>query len=132
MITIEYDGEPARKARPRFNTKTGRAFTPRETKDAEERVAQYAKAQNVGEDMPLDGPVAITVSFWTTHTGERPIGRIDCDNALKLVMDALNSICWHDDFQVEQINASLFRGAESGWTSIVIRPLESNQNGDIR
>ena len=123
MITIEYDGEPLGKERPRFNKKTGGVFTPKKTRNAEDRVAWYAKAQNAGVDMPLDGPLVVTLSFWTTHTGETPIGRIDCDNALKLVMDALNGICWHDDFQVEQINAYLFRGAEEAKTSIVIRPL---------
>lgn len=123
MIVIEYDGEPQRKERPRFNTKTGHAFTPRKTKDAEERIAQYARYQNAGVDLPLDGELSITLSFWTTHDGVSPIGRIDIDNATKLVMDALNGVIWHDDWQICELNVSLLRGAEEGYTSIVVRPI---------
>jgi len=123
MITIEYDGEPQRKERPRFNTKTGHAFTPRKTKDAEERIAQYARYQNVGAELPLDGELAITLSFRTTHDGSNPIGRIDIDNATKLVMDALNGVIWHDDWQISELYASLVRGADEGFTRVTIRQL---------
>jgi len=68
---------------------------------------------------PLDGPLSmwLTASFGVPASWPRarrtqalageivPVSRPDLDNIIKVVMDALNHICWHDDAVVVQIAA---------------------------
>jgi Holliday junction resolvase RusA-like endonuclease len=92
-IYFVHDGVPIPKARARFS-KTGPAYTPKRTSDAEKDLAWVLKA-NVPQ-RPMVGPVALVAMFYlpTQH-------RCDGDNLLKLLKDSGNRAgIWHDDSQV--------------------------------
>lgn len=86
LFTIE--GEPIVKGRPRF-TKTGHAYTPKATKDAEARVGEAYEG-----DL-FSGNVGVELHFFQ---GSR--ARKDIDNMVKLVLDGLNGVAWPDDIHV--------------------------------
>jgi Holliday junction resolvase RusA-like endonuclease len=107
-------GRPQGKGRARHGQ--GRTFTPRETTLAEQGIrAAWEQAGAVR----LDGPITLHVLLGVTRPQShyRKDGSLsaegarhpqperkkpDVDNALKLVMDALNTRAWGDDVQVIQ------------------------------
>jgi Holliday junction resolvase RusA-like endonuclease len=89
VLTIA--GEPRSKARPRFGG-NGRVYTPRKQVEAEALLGWHFRR---AFREPLSGNLAVVCLFFrSTH------GRVDVDNMLKHVMDAANTIVWHDDYQV--------------------------------
>ena len=136
MIVLELSGKPEGKGRPRFG-KGGRVYTPNATKLAEGRIIDAWT--NAGQPR-IDGPVRLTLllevarpkNHFTTkgelnvlgRRNERPTGRKpDVDNALKLVMDALNRRAYRDD--VDVVEARVWRRwALDGWekTTITLEP----------
>lgn len=86
-------GEPMSKSRPRFNPKTGRAYTPERTREAE-RAVRDAYEANAGDYQFLNG-VGIELRFFL---GTRRVK--DTDNLTKLVKDALNNVAYPDDAAV--------------------------------
>jgi len=116
MITVP--GKPVGKGRPRFAH--GRTYTPRETTLAENAI-RIAWEEAGALRLP-DGPVLLRVVIAV----ERPQSHFrrdgslsaeglrnpephrrkpDLDNAVKLVMDALNGRAWRDDVQVIGVEA---------------------------
>jgi Holliday junction resolvase RusA-like endonuclease len=117
-FTLTVPGTPTGKARPRFAN--GRTFTPRETVLAEQAIR--CAWEDAGSPRMPDGPVELDVHLFV----ERPQGHFkrdgslnaegmrnlepfrrkpDLDNAVKLVMDALNGRAWRDDVQVVVLHA---------------------------
>jgi len=124
MITLTIPGEPVAKGRPRFSRRHGRAFTPAATRKAEETLAGRLMAlvasqgyHSAGEELPLRGAVRLEVTFdlpvpasWAAWKREaalaghvKPVARPDCDNYLKLFLDAANGVLWTDDSQVVEV-----------------------------
>lgn len=118
-VTIELQGEPRGKGRPRFRVVTppGRpnyvnTYTDAATRDYENALRWAAKAAMVNR-RKFDGPLLVRViarmaipQSWPARKQNealaghvRPTGKPDCDNILK-VIDALNDIVWRDDSQV--------------------------------
>lgn len=96
---IVVPGNPVPKKRPRtFTTKAGsvRTITPSRTKDAEKVVGDYA-ILTAGWKNPLEEPVAVYILF---AIDDGHVWRADADNLEKLVLDALNGVCYKDDVQV--------------------------------
>src|ERR1044071_5623772 len=98
-------GTPSPKARARADPRTGRHYTPLETKVAEHRVVWALRAAGVR------GPCDPT-SLFGVHTVFRCATNrhADGDNMLKLVLDALNGVVWRDDSQV--VEKSVVRSEE--------------------
>lgn len=126
-FTLILDGKPTGKGRPRLG-KDGHVYTPNATKLAEARV--ISAWQDAGSPR-IDGPVSIELcieparpkSHYTTKgelsaTGRRlplPSGtKPDLDNALKLVMDALNKRAYRDDVNVVEVTVWR-QWSEDGW-----------------
>lgn len=94
------------KARPRF-TRSGRAYTPRGTLDAERLIRGAFAERYGGRFSGFRGPVSVTVEVERELARSNPawhIGRTDtmlpdADNVLKLAIDALNGLAWADDRQ---------------------------------
>lgn len=132
-FTLMIPGRPTGKGRARHGQ--GRTFTPRETTLAENEIRRVW--QHVGEPR-IDGPVRLTVDLAVTRprghyttTGElsaeglrHPLPyrqKPDVDNALKLVMDALNTLAWRDD--VEVVKAAVSRlWAPNPYTLVLVEP----------
>ena len=108
MIVVE--GKIKGKARPRFNTKTGRAFTPGDTITYENWIKCCYQEQ---DGKFIDGPVSARIEVYykipKSYTKKRvqairdgvemPLKKPDSDNIAKIVLDSLNKIAFDDDAQ---------------------------------
>ena len=117
-VTFEVRGDATAKGRPRM-TRTGRAYTPARTANAEAYVRMLAAGAMAGAE-PLDGPLRLTVrvvavpaASWSQKRravalagGERPTKRPDLDNQIKLITDAINGVVYRDDCQICEITAA--------------------------
>lgn len=115
MIHCVVIGQPVPKARPRFSSRSGTAYTPKKTKDYEKKITKAIKpmvqnkisgAVHVQLDIVFNRPKYMQTKKYQDglilHT-KRP----DLDNVIKAVLDALNSVL-DDDAQVAQINATKY------------------------
>ena len=104
MIRFVVPGRPHGKRRPRLAVRGRKAvvYTPRETREYEERVAWEAKAAGV---RMIEGPVALRL--WLYYRGRQ---RSDIDNAAKSVMDGLNGVAYADDSQVVALHVYAMTG----------------------
>ena len=109
------------KQRPRFNFKTGHAYTPKETKDCEMVIGQYMKAQSFNVGIIPKG-TSIRLSFDIQITNKRST-KSDIDNYLKTVMDSGNGILWDDDSQITSIAGTLTRGASEAKVCLEVETL---------
>ena len=112
MIVVE--GKIKGKARPRFNTKTGRAFTPGDTITYENWIKCCYQEQ---DGKFIDGPVSVRIEVYykipKSYTKKRvqairdgvemPLKKPDSDNIAKIVLDSLNKIAFDDDAQVVEL-----------------------------
>lgn len=89
------DGNPIPKARPRVVN--GHAYTPRETRQAEQDIRTAAKLSGVRR---LSGDIKLSVAFYRSSAHA-----CDVDNLAKLVQDALNGIAYEDDRQIICLSA---------------------------
>lgn len=113
-------GTPVGKARPRFDTRTGRVYTPSRTVIAEDLIR--AAWRDAGEPrLPNDAALMFRVEVelerprsHLRRDGELsaaglrskwPTRRPDVDNCLKLALDALNGVAFRDDKQVCEVFA---------------------------
>ena len=118
-ITFVVHGEPRGKARPRFDSRHRRTFTPKGTKEYEKQIRKvYLHAYAGGDDLispdPLEGPLrmVITAGFRIPKTASKirkdgmihglifPTKKPDADNIAKIIADALNGIAYKDDAQI--------------------------------
>lgn len=101
LLRFTVPGEPVAKGRPRFAK--GRAYTPRKTRLAEDRLRAEAwvafRSQGYRLE-PQEGPLAVIAHFYCG--GDR---KPDLDNLVKL-LDAFNGMLWRDDRQIVQLSAS--------------------------
>lgn len=107
-------GEPRGKGRPRFSTRSGRAFTPKLTANYETLVHTEYVAQCKGFRFPDDAmlDMRILAYYSIPKSGSkkarekklanvvRPTKKPDIDNVVKMVADALNQVAYKDDTQI--------------------------------
>ncbi len=111
-------GAPQGKGRPRFSRRSGRAYTPARTQQAEETLAGRVAAQLQGKiAQPLTEPLRVRCFFvmpvpasWSKKRQRAalegkawPTGKPDVDNLCKLLFDALNGLMWRDDSQIVEL-----------------------------
>lgn len=120
MVKIVIPLPPKPKGRPRF-TRSGVAYTPKETREYEDIVRMHARR---GFIQPLRGSIYLTVHFYCrvpkswpevkkrgAEMGEiRPAVKPDIDNLGKAVLDGLNGIAYEDDKQVVELELKKFYG----------------------
>ena len=114
MMRVGFDipGTPFAKERPRFNRKTGRAYTPGKTESFERSVGTIARQHF---PQPFTGPVRVTIFAvfkpalsWSKRKTAAALGRPhtqrpDLDNIEKAILDGLNRIAFADDAQVAEV-----------------------------
>lgn len=115
MISFTVDGTAVPKQRPRISGH--RAYTPKRTKDYEERVLNEFRSSYkgiypaFGKDVPVRICISVTQEIpksWSkkkraqAESGEiMPLSRNgDVDNIAKSILDALNGFAYEDDCQV--------------------------------
>lgn len=74
---------------------------------------------------PLIGDVRVAVILHPRMTkgGVASKRRLDLDNCLKLALDALNGVAYHDDRQVIAVAASVGQPMQYGGLSVSVEPL---------
>lgn len=116
MYEFEMIGELVGKARPRMNTRTGRAYTPTNTKLYEYFLRQWF-IREYPYFVPIESRVKVTIiayfgipkSTSKKKAAEMLAGNIsptkkpDADNIIKIVLDAMNNFAFKDDTQVTKL-----------------------------
>lgn len=112
-IALTIPGEPKGKARPRFDGRNRRTYTPADTRKYEEMIATVYKLRYHGLAFP-EGALELRISaFFRVPKSDsakttlkklggaiRPTKKPDMDNIVKIVADALNGVAFHDDAQI--------------------------------
>ncbi|GIM29875.1 phage protein [Clostridium polyendosporum] len=119
MIKVTILGDPKGKGRPRMSTKSGVAYTPKDTIMYENLVRHEYAAQR-GEKL-LGAINAKITAFYSIPKSVskkkrqemiegkiRPIKKPDTDNVAKIVLDSLNKIAFDDDSQVVSLSVDKY------------------------
>ena len=124
--------QPVTKARPRFNTRTGRAFTDDKTRIFENIVSLAYGSRHYFDDSYIRVRIKfkfdIPKSFSKKKRSEALEGKIrptkaDIDNYIKAVLDGLNKRAWKDDRYIYSIEAEKMY-AEQSEIEVIIETLE--------
>ncbi len=113
IVAFQVPGKPFGKQRPRVNTRTHRAYTPKQTMDYEKRIAN-AYRRTTKYKAPKDTPVQMTIYAYHQVPKSAPKKRVgamlddrilptvkpDIDNIAKVVIDGLNKVAYEDDNQI--------------------------------
>lgn len=112
FMAFRVDVDPVGKGRPRF-TRDGHAYTPERTRKFEAAVRSHAcgfmkrmEAPRIPVGVPIDVrvlalfPIPKSWSKKKKAEAAKLIPRIDVDNVLKAVLDALNGVVFEDDRQI--------------------------------
>ena len=113
--TVVITGKIKGKARPRFNTKTGHAITPKDTLSYENWVKHCYLEQ---DSNLLTGPIKANIIAYykipKSYTKKRvqairdgleyPAKKPDGDNIAKIILDSLNKVAFDDDAQVVELS----------------------------
>lgn len=115
------------KGRPRF-TRSGHAYTPKTTKEAEAELKELLLSKN---PVCLEGALAISVTFYLKRPKSakgrpHPTTRPDLDNLLKLVLDSGNGILYKDDSQICHMSVSKVY-SEVERVTVTIFPLKDKE-----
>ncbi len=139
-IKFTVPGPPKGKQRPRMCRINGRSvtYTPRQTIEYEKLVrASYTTVSKVKfqKDEPLE--ISILALFpIPQHASKKlkelmlngdilPTKKPDSDNIIKIILDALNGVCYHDDAQICRVYFEKMY-AEIPETKILIRNVKEN------
>lgn len=116
IYEFEMPGEIVGKARPRMNTRTGRAYTPTNTKMYEYALRQWF-IREYPYFKPIETRVKVTIIAYfdipksTSKKKEAemlsesisPTKKPDIDNIIKIILDAMNKFAFKDDTQVTKL-----------------------------
>lgn len=117
IYEFEVLGSIQGKARPRMNTRTGRAYTPTKTKLYEYSLRQWF-CMNYPNFKPIEGRVKVSIIAYfeipksTSKKKETemlannisPTKKPDIDNIVKIVLDGMNKFAFKDDTQVIKLD----------------------------
>lgn len=118
-VEFTIDGEPVGKARPRMNTRTGKAYTPDKTRMYEDYIKLLYRSQIKHY---FEGYIRLSIkAFYGVAKSDskkkkedklsnilRPSKKPDIDNIVKLIADGLNNIAYKDDTQIVEMQAMKF------------------------
>lgn len=125
-ISFEIPGKPMGKARPRMNTYTGRAYTPKQT-ISYENLVKYIFINEFREFKPFESPVRakITAIFEPAQSYSKKkrlmllsskfnyTSKPDTDNIAKIVLDSLNGLAYKDDAQITRLEVEKSYGEQA-------------------
>jgi len=115
--TFTVYGKPQPKQRPRFNRRTGTAYTPKETHEYERDVRLSFRGK-YPQAVKMLGSVSVSIDAYFEPpkgaskimrekmlSGEvRPAKKPDADNLIKSICDAMNGVAYVDDGQVVSVS----------------------------
>ena len=100
VVAFELNQRPHPKGRPRFDSRTKRAYTDAVTVAYESDVKHACAAAMQGRE-PYDGPVELVALF-----EQRDARVADVDNLAKAIQDGINHTAFVDDKQVVRLTAA--------------------------
>lgn len=115
IVSFVVEGPPVPKGRPRVNTLTGHAYTPKRTREYEDRIGNAWIALSPRPPMFVGG-IGVEV---VVHEDEKQHAA-DIDNYLKIALDALNNVAWADDVAVSMCHALVRRKTSDPFMAITI------------
>lgn len=140
MFSFTVEGKPQGKARARtfYDNRAGkmRSITPAQTRSYEDLIRwKYKEAGGIyhGEStlqvvITAFYPIPQSFSRAKRKAAEtrnlRPTTKPDCDNIIKVVLDALNGVAYYDDKQVVCVSCNKYY-AETGYLNIEIMELKN-------
>jgi len=144
-LSLVVMGRPKGKGRHRLDPRTGRAYTPKETRAAEKMIHDLFAAK-YPHHKPWNGAILIrwTAIFKLPKNATLAqkeaakagklyyTGKPDKDNIEKLFCDALNALAWHDDGQVMGGGMKRYGYDTAPRVEITIEKLEAIQNPSDR
>lgn len=141
-IIFKVEGKPQGKARARtfYDKRLGKmnSITPEQTKIYEDLIRWSYKAAggkylgeavlqvNIQAYYPI--PKGFSKAKKTAAIAEklRPTTKPDCDNIIKVVLDALNGVAYYDDKQVVQVSCDKYY-AETGYLFITVSDIDETE-----
>jgi len=144
VVNFVVEGNPFGKERPRA-TRGGVIYTPSKTKNYEQCVmdAYFVKYHNqiiFEEKQPLEVqiiayyPIPKSCTKKDRYEMENnlvvPMKKPDLDNVEKIIMDALNTVAYHDDAQVAKITSEKYYSNEPR-VEVTVRRLQRECMKDI-
>lgn len=115
FLTLRIPIHPFPKLRPRFDGRSGRAYTPTKTRKHEQDIRDRA-IREMGIMAPAEGPLEVRVIFilkrQTTKIWKKKpmpsywsVTRPDLENYLKSALDGIDGVVMKDDGQVARVVA---------------------------
>ena len=137
-VRFTIPGNPRGKQRPRLCKFNGKnyVYTPKETVNYEDLVkSSYLAEYNLcfEKDVPLE--VLILAAFSIPKKIKKglkslmaagvllPTKRPDCDNIIKIILDGLNGVAYHDDSQICRVSLKKIYSEKPG-VAVLIRNIE--------
>ena len=104
-----------------------RGRTVRSSEANKYRVAVGVCASYSGLTERLNGPVRVCATLHPKRTkkGEASKTRLDLDNCVKVLLDALQGIAFENDRQVEDLRILLGGPVEGGGISVIVETMEA-------
>ena len=119
QLSFIVPGEPLPHGRPRFNKRTGHAYSPERSEHYKKAVALCVRVATTSRG--LTGAFSLSMVFYRTD-----FLRLDIDNLMKSILDGITqSGFWLDDSQVQEVHAKLLRGQKEPRAEIVINEVEN-------
>ena len=136
-MTIEFivRGKVRGKARPRFSTRTGRAYTTKDDKIYEEKVRQaYNGSENfLDSNKPLGATIEVYHQVPKSYSkkkreqclsGElKPQIKPDLDNIAKVILDSNNKVLYKDDSQIVELIITKHYTSEEDYVKVRIEEI---------
>lgn len=143
IVELTILGEPCAKQRPRYSMYGGivRTYTPQKTINYESLIAheyneKYGKLM-FDRDKPIKAYIKAYFGLSKSDYGKKGLNKsgrekiqgvyatkhLDLDNIIKIVLDALNSICFVDDKQVVSIESTKVYTTETPKVEIILEQL---------
>lgn len=117
IYKFEMPGDIVGKARPRMNTRTGKAYTPTKTKQYEYFLRQwfireYPNFKTIESRVKVKIIAYFDIPKSTSKKKEAemlegvvsPTKKPDIDNIIKIILDAMNKFAFKDDTQVCELS----------------------------
>lgn len=135
-VDFVIQGKAQAKQRPRFNTHTGRTYTPNKTINYENWV-KICYLEKYKDKELMDKPLRVTIRAFleipkSTSKKKKqqmldnailPMVKPDTDNIAKGVLDSLNGIAYKDDKQVVELIVNKFYN-NTPYVSVMIEEIE--------
>ena len=118
QLFFTFDIEPTPQLRPRVSSRPYvRVYDPPKVKNFKNLLRSLAVDQYARP--PLIGPLSVSLTFYRPiqtsisktererrlSNESKPVVKPDTDNYIKVTLDALNGVLWHDDAQIVKIEA---------------------------